>query len=394
MSPLISVVIPSYNSAHLIEKALDSFLEQTFADTEVIVVDDGSTDGTSEVVSRYSSPKVRLLRQYRSERSAARNAGIAHCQGDFIAFLDADDWWHPEKLERQLALFGRNDQLGLVYCSLQQIGPSGNPLRVVKGIDAGAHSEGSWMFEHLLMGNIGGPGSSVLVSRRCLEDTGGFDPELSYGEDWDFCLRVAHKYQIGFVAEPLVFYRAHGYYLPEKMHRLDMQQACVRIVSDALALGGLSKGSPLARKAMAKALYHGALVDVGVQEYKAANERFAEAMSVDPTAFDGDTPSAIEFVAYFANLLYDTVTPLDEALSFVNALFDQLTGNAAKLNRFRRKTLALTCVVHALEGKVLSLPEHTRRAFWRGIAYDPRWLRNRHFVVGGLQALVARNTSI
>jgi len=391
---LVSVIIPSYNAAAFIGRACGSVLAQTFENLELIVVDDGSTDNTAEIVGTLDDPRVRVICQPHGERSAARNSGIAAACGEFVAFLDADDWWSVDKLERQLSVMINSPRLGLVYCWLQQVGPGGEHLRLIKGNAPGDQASGSWIFDRMLLGNIGGPGSTMLLRREVLDQVGVFRRDLAYGEDWDFCLRVAHSYPVGFVAKPSVFYQAHGSYLPEKMYRLGMQQASVSIVSEALTLGGLSGESPLARKAMAKALYYGALVDVGVQEYGAANERFAEAMSADPTAFQGDTPAAIEFVAYFANLLYDTVTPLDEALSFVHTVFDQLTGNAAKLKRYRRKTLALTCVVHALEGKQMNLPEHTRRAFWHGMIYDPRWLRNRNLVMAGLQALATRNISV
>jgi len=385
--PIISVVIPSYNAASYIGRAVSSALAQTCRDIEVIVVDDGSTDDTAQVVGGCADHRVCYLRQAHGERSTARNTGIGASSGDYVAFLDADDWWRPEKLERQLALFDRNPALGAVHCWLQLVGPTDKPLRVLRGGHTASDPNGAFVFDQLLLGNIGGPGSSLMVSRELIKTIGGFKPGIAYGEDWDFCLRVAHQSQIGFAPEPLVFYRMHGVFMPEKMDRLKMQEAVVVVVRDALALHGIPEADPLARKALARVFCQGGLVDAGVGNYASASRRLTEAMLLDPSI------SAIESIAYFANGLYDTITPLDEALSYVTRLLDQLTGPAQMLQQFRSQMLGLTSAIQVFEGSAQGEPQRARDAFWHAVRYAPGWLRNRGFVKCGVRAHLPKGVS-
>jgi glycosyltransferase involved in cell wall biosynthesis len=114
MNPKISVVIPSYNRAHYIEKTIDSVLEQKRDDIEIILVDDGSTDNTRELVQNKYGDQVRYVYQENQGIPGARNTGIKNAQGDYIAFLDSDDYWHPNKLEQQMALIAEHPEYGLL----------------------------------------------------------------------------------------------------------------------------------------------------------------------------------------------------------------------------------------------------------------------------------------
>jgi len=202
-----SVVIPTFNYGRYIAEAIGSALGQTLRPAEVIVVDDGSTDETAAVVARFGE-KVRYIRQENAGVSAARNRGVAESTGELISFLDADDIWEPEKLEKQLAIFAADKRIGLVHCGMREFeSNTGETLRVhLDGM------EGDVADELLLWENpaVNAPGSSVLVSREAFDAAGGFDPRQKCGEDWDFCYRVARRYRVGFVPEPLVNYRSHS----------------------------------------------------------------------------------------------------------------------------------------------------------------------------------------
>ena len=384
--PLVSVIIPTYNAAKFICQAVNSVLEQSLRDVEVIVVDDGSTDETPRVAESWTDPRVKYIRQPHSERSVARNTGIAHSSSPYIALLDADDWWGPAKLEKQVALLQSHAELGVVYCWLQQVGPSGERLRLMQGFLEPDDATGARVLERLLLNNVPGPGTSAVIPRRCIEEVGGFKPDVSYVEDWDLCLRLASRFPFGFVPEALAYYRLHGNYMPRKMHQLNVPLAGTRIIERALAFAGLPAESPLGRKAVAKMLYYGSLMDAGVGEYESSNERLAQAMTLDSEPFSGNLPPFVEFVAYFSNLLYDTITPLDEALSFVRGFFDNLKGEPGRLKRFRRATLGWTCAISAFEGRDMRSPERVRRSFWRAFVYDPRWLKNLGLLSIGLKA--------
>lgn len=210
-NPRVSVVIPTYERADLVGRAVDSALAQTVEDVEVIVVDDGSTDGTREAVAAKSDPRVRSL-EHESNRgvSAARNTGIEAASGEYVAFLDSDDEWLPRKLERQLAaLDDRGDGWVGAYCDVATTGLSGLG-RIAAAVSesvfrsAAPREGGRELAEALLsMRVFMGPGSTLLVERDALAAAGGFDEGLSIYEDWDLVLRVLSVGKIAYVDEPL-----------------------------------------------------------------------------------------------------------------------------------------------------------------------------------------------
>jgi len=209
-NPRVSVVIPSYNCARFLRETLESVFAQTCPDVEIIVVDDGSTDGSKELLERFAD-RVRVIHQENQGVSAARNRGIRESRGEFVAFLDADDLWHPEKLEQQLRLFA-NPAVGLVHCAVEYMDEQNRPLgtnftgrrgRVLKAIA-------------LLQGTVVlAGGSTAVVRREAFDKVGFFDREMSTAADWDMWRRIACAYEIDVVREPLMRYRLR----PGSMHR-------------------------------------------------------------------------------------------------------------------------------------------------------------------------------
>jgi glycosyltransferase involved in cell wall biosynthesis len=202
----VSVIIPTYNYARFIGEAIDSALAQTRPPLEVIVVDDGSTDGTAEVLAAYGD-RIRVLRQKNSGVAMARNAGIAAARGEYLAFLDSDDAWYPRKLERQMPRFDAEPFLGLVHCGAETIDSEGRTLTTsVAGMEGNVAEAMLRLDREVIMPQ----GSSIVVPKRVAEDIGGFDARLPPSEDWDFCYRIAARYAVGYVPEVLVRYRLHG----------------------------------------------------------------------------------------------------------------------------------------------------------------------------------------
>lgn len=202
----VSVVIPTYNYARFLGEAIDSALAQTRPALEVIVVDDGSTDATSEVLAAYGD-RIRVLRQQNQGVAAARNAGIAAARGEYLAFLDSDDAWYPQKLERQMPRFERDPSLGLVHCGSETIDADGRTLATsVAGLE-GHVAEALLRLDREVIFPLG---TSIVVPKRVAVELGGFDVRLPPSEDWDFCYRLTSRYAIGYVAEVLVRYRLHG----------------------------------------------------------------------------------------------------------------------------------------------------------------------------------------
>jgi glycosyltransferase involved in cell wall biosynthesis len=196
----VSIIIPTYNREEFLLEAVKSVLAQTYEDFELIVVDDGSTDGTKKVIQRYKK-RLRYLSQANQGVSAARNNGLAHAQGEFVAFLDSDDLWLPEKLAAQIAFMDRHPQAQICYTDEIWIrrGVRVNPKK--------RHAKYSGeIYPHCLPLCIISP-SSALMRRGLFAQVGGFDPNLPVCEDYDLWLRVAAYYPVYFIPQRLIVKR-------------------------------------------------------------------------------------------------------------------------------------------------------------------------------------------
>jgi len=221
----VSVIIPTYNYGHYIEEAIDSVLAQTYKDYEIIVVDDGSTDNTEEVVSKYG-PKIKYIYQENQGLSAARNTGIKKSNGEYIAILDSDDLWFPWKLEKQMKLFEANSVLGLVYSDGFAFSEKGVFDDFLFGENTNFYR--GRVFDKLLLNNfISCP--SALVKRDCFNKVGLFDTSLDACEDWDMWLRISLYYEIDYVNEPLVKHREHKGSMHTKAEM--MEEAALKVLN-------------------------------------------------------------------------------------------------------------------------------------------------------------------
>lgn len=200
---LVSVIIPTYNMSQYVPLAIRSVLEQTYQDLEVIVIDDGSTDDTQEAIQEFSSDsRFRYESQENGGPAKARNKGIRLARGQWIAFNDADDVWYPQKLQKQVALFGSRPDLGVVVSDCDRIDERGKKIPAPKKY----RYQGSRLYEQLLLENFI-PMCTTVVTRTCFEQLGGFDETLRRAEDYDFWLRLSVSNTIGYVDEPLAAHR-------------------------------------------------------------------------------------------------------------------------------------------------------------------------------------------
>jgi len=207
IEPLVSVIIPTYNRAELVAQAVESVLNQTYRKIEIIVVDDGSTDNTREVLRKYQG-EVKYIYQQRSERSKARNEGFRHSKGDCIAFLDSDDVWLPTKIEKQVEVLNEQPDVGLVYTGVQFIDTNGGPCAGKLCWDEPVRKV---LYEDLMTHNvITGSLSAIMVRRECLDRVGLFDETMNICEDLDLYRRIARYYKFHKIDVRLVKIRIHG----------------------------------------------------------------------------------------------------------------------------------------------------------------------------------------
>jgi glycosyltransferase involved in cell wall biosynthesis len=225
MPPSVSIVMAAKNYARFLPEAVESVLAQTFSDWELLIIDDGSTDNTPDVVHPFlADPRVRYTRADRLGQPRAKNLGITLARGEFIAFLDADDAWEPEKLEKQLPLFHNRPEVGVVYCRRRLMDEAGNlmPRRQSPQPPRGRILDRMIVQNHVCF-------SSAMVRRIVFSHVGMFDPEWDLAIDYDLWLRVARHYEFDVVDEELVRYRTgHGNLSKKQADRVDTALSIMR----------------------------------------------------------------------------------------------------------------------------------------------------------------------
>lgn len=206
-SPLISIVIPSYNQAKYIAYNLDSILAQTYSNFEVIFIDDGSKDNTAEILKNYTEKdsRIKYFHQNNSERAVARSHGISKANGKYICLVDSDDTWLPHKLETQLAAMENDPEIILCYAPVNRIDIENKPLK-----NAARQQEGysGLIYKHLLMRNFI-PSVTPMIRASVLKNIGDQVTDFIPYEDWDFWLRLSRCGKFHHIKEALGNYRLH-----------------------------------------------------------------------------------------------------------------------------------------------------------------------------------------
>jgi len=199
----VSVVIPLYNARDVIRATIHTVLAQTWTDCEIVVVDDGSTDGSDAVVREFGE-RVRYIRQENRGVARARNRGVAESRGEYIAFLDHDDLWHPTKLEKQVAVLDRRPEVGMVVTDVAHLDREGRPMGVV-----GAGYNPAEPFARLFVRGYVPTPSAAMLRRSVLASVGGFDERFEGAglDDHELWTRIAARYEIANLPEPLTSHR-------------------------------------------------------------------------------------------------------------------------------------------------------------------------------------------
>ncbi len=204
MSKKVSIVTAAYNPGHFIEPAIESLLNQTYTNIEVIIINDGSTDNTAELVRPYlQDPRVHYFEQENAGQTIAKNNGIKHATGEFIGFLDADDFFALNKLELQIPIFETDPKIGVVYSNAASVDENGQVTRF-RG-NAWTCYSGN-VTEQLFHQNFM-PFSAAVVRKEALDRMGAFDEAIDMGIDWELWLRLSTEYDFYHVDESLLYYR-------------------------------------------------------------------------------------------------------------------------------------------------------------------------------------------
>ncbi|MDP4536365.1 glycosyltransferase family A protein [Alkalimonas collagenimarina] len=235
MSNFVSVIVPVYNGATYINKTVDSLLQQTYTDFEVILINDGSTDCSAQIINDLASTyeSVRAFHKENGGVACARNFGIDKAKGDLIAFCDQDDLWLPNKLEHQVPLF-ENEAIGLVYCGA--IAHHTNDNREVRS-DFSSHSRGM-VFDQLIYENMF-TCCTVIARKSAILAVGGFDEDRSLMgvDDWHLWLKIANQFEFDFAEKHLAIHVFHGENYSsndEKMHAAEL--VCLDKIRDSIDL--------------------------------------------------------------------------------------------------------------------------------------------------------------
>jgi glycosyltransferase involved in cell wall biosynthesis len=271
--PKFSIVIPTYNRARTVTRAVQSVLGQTFKDYDIWVIDDGSDD-TETVLSAFAG-FLNYRRGANAGVAAARNLGVDTASGLYIAFLDADDWWYPTKLERILEKIQEWPKAMLFYSRVDFVNEEGIKLWSPNIRDVGEQG-----YIPLLEGNFI-VNSSVVISKECLKKVGGFDTTLSGCEDWDLWVRVARCYPIRLVPEVLVAYQ----YLSEGSFTSSYHswlKSADEVVEKALR-DDTNLGKEVKRRIRSSLLYIKGRICLGAEDEKLAHQEFQQAVALYPT---------------------------------------------------------------------------------------------------------------
>jgi len=266
---LVSVIVPVHNRRTLIGATLRSVLAQTYPTVELLVIDDGSDDGTADEVASIFGTTLRLIRLPTNHgRSAARNVGWAEARGDLVAFLDSDDLWAPDKLARQVPCF-TDPGVALVMCRIGVVDAAGLPLAAEsaeiaracdaadgRGYDYGGVTE-TWCRMYT---------STVVVRRRLLEASGGFDARLANFEDWDLFWRITRQGRVVALPDALVQYRRHRGNTP--MRWVQDAEPWLYVMRKHLAALDASDDAPVLRRAR-----HNLLLNLSLGEYWRGDRR-------------------------------------------------------------------------------------------------------------------------
>lgn len=371
----VSIVIPTYNRADMILTALESVLAQTFSDWEAIIVDDGSQDDTRAVVSAVKDERVRYIFQANKGLPGARNTGIRASTGEYVAFLDSDDAFLPDKLAWQVPRLDAEPDLCLVAGGYIEVDATLQPIRELRPWEKYPHMDlPAWVRACLFC-----PGSP-LTRRSWLERAGLFDESMRYVEDWDLWLRMASLgCRMAWLEQPVYLYRIHASNMVRQA--VLMKNGMLYMFDKFFALPGLSAElSALRGTAYGHAYLNAAARSLAAGDGAEGKACLSAALENDPALLQNYPPLAIDTLASFA------LTPLcPDAKQFMALLAENLPAPLEGWSR--RKVFGTLYAVEAFERAQRRDGRGALGSALRAILHDPAWLRNRGLLAVALRSM-------
>jgi len=296
-NPIISIIIPSYNRAHLIGRAIKSVLNQTYQEFELIIVDDASKDNTEEIVKSFNDKRIIYIRHKTNKGAqAARNTAIYASQNEWIAFLDSDDEWLPNRLEAGLAIAHKTD-FSVIHSECFIKKGRNNNLKIF-----GIPHKSGYLYKNLLKW----PGpmfQGLLVKRKCLEDIGYLDENIISYQEWDTSIRLARYYNFGYVRKPLFIYHCHegktiskdkkrnidGWAQIVEKHHKDIREIAGKKALQHHYINLALNYSLIKEFEIASKYYYKAELDIGLRKIIYNLQLFLIKMHINPNILDIDT---------------------------------------------------------------------------------------------------------
>lgn len=340
MFPLVSVIIPTYNTATYLAYAIESALGQSLKNVEIIVVDDGSTDETVNILQPYKKI-IRYIYQPNAGRSAARNTGILQAQGKYIAFLDADDLWLPDRLAQHIPILEENPDTLLVYSQANVIDSQGNNrlVRDTPLIIGGSLNDSSQAVKQLLLGNFI-PILTVTLRKSIFEQAGLFDDKLSYAEDWDLWLRIAELGKISFVPGCFACYRVESADRPASFWAsTDSINQQIYVLNKFFDRRG-SISNEIKRLGYAWIYVRAALAAMQLDDLSSGSLYWSRALQVEPAFLSPGTIRQIIQKVVFTAYGYEIRQDYSGAIDFLSKIIQSLPVSLIKKLGIKRQLIS------------------------------------------------------
>jgi glycosyltransferase involved in cell wall biosynthesis len=376
--PLVSVIIPNYNHTRFLPNAIQSVLAQHYPNYEIIIVDDGSTDDSREVVAQFGD-KVQYIWQNNQGLAGARNTGIRAASGELIGLLDADDEWAPDYLEQMMVMVDKNPDAIVFYCMAQCMDMDGRDLPQFVG---GPPLEPGLLYQKLLRANFIIP-STVIFRKKPIVDVGYFDATLRSCEDWDLWLRLLPSFTIRGSHQSLVRYRLHGNSLSKNV--VGMHSAAQQVIEKHFDVADSKPTEWTSDKRRA----YGGLYRYQVLTYIQRQNNWEAATGAMRKAFEIDPTLTVD-LDFFYELAFGTQPlgyretaheiELEKNIQLITKLLENVFKKQTALKPFRRRAFGTANYAMGLVAYNLYKRDLSRKLLFRAAACSPKLLLDKRMV--------------